>query len=79
MEILFGVLVCPVLGIIDSGEELLGFLPADPGFSLGLFSPGLRAGAIMLVAVSAVISPVVFRWLVPPIRRTEPEMEVDEW
>jgi len=34
---------------------------------LGLLSTGLRAGAIMLVGVSALISPVMFRFLAPPI------------
>jgi len=66
-------------GVLLAGQLSVIIALADLGLSLGLLSPGLRAGAIMLVAVSAVISPVVFRWLVPPIRRTEPEVEVDEW
>jgi hypothetical protein len=39
---------------------------ADLGLDLGLLTSGLRAGAIMLVAVSAIISPVAFRVLAPP-------------
>ncbi len=44
---------------------------ADLGLSLGLLSTGQRAGAIMLVAVSAIISPVTFRILAPPLPSRE--------
>ncbi len=37
---------------------------ADVGLELGLISSGLRAGAILLVGVSAILGPVAFRALV---------------
>jgi Kef-type K+ transport system membrane component KefB len=66
-------------GVLLAGQLSVIIALADLGLSLGLLSAGLRAGAIMLVAVSAVISPIVFRWLVPTIPRIEPDLEVPEW
>jgi Kef-type K+ transport system membrane component KefB len=54
-------------GFILAGQLSVIIALADLGLDLGLLSTGLRAGAIMLVAVSALISPVVFRVLAPPI------------
>ncbi len=53
-------------GLLLAGQLSVIIALADLGLALDLIGPGLRAGAIMLVAVSAVISPVAFRWLVPP-------------
>jgi hypothetical protein len=64
---------------IATPESLILIASADLGPSLGLLSPGLRAGTIMLVAVSAVASPILFRWLAPPVRREVPEREVPRW
>jgi Kef-type K+ transport system membrane component KefB len=55
-------------GLLLAGQLSVIIALADLGLDLGLLSSGLRAGAIMLVAVSAVISPVGFRILSPPIR-----------
>ncbi len=55
-------------GILLAGQLSVIIALADLGLDLGLLSSGLRAGAIMLVAVSAVISPVGFRFLAPPLR-----------
>ena len=42
-------------------------------------TPGLRAGAIMLVAVSAIVSPVTFRLLAPPLSRVEEAPDERVW
>ncbi|MCB2223274.1 MAG: cation:proton antiporter [Actinobacteria bacterium] len=62
-------------GVLLAGQLSVIIALADYGLALGLLSPGLRAGAIMLVAVSAVVSPVAFRWLVPPSQRPAAESE----
>jgi Kef-type K+ transport system membrane component KefB len=59
-------------GVLLAGQLSVIIALADLGLDLGLLSSGLRAGAIMLVAVSAVVSPVLFRALVPPLPRREP-------
>lgn len=55
-------------GLLLSGQLSVIIALADLGLDLGLLSSGLRAGAIMLVAVSAVVSPVGFRLLLPPLQ-----------
>lgn len=59
-------------GILLAGQLSVIIALADFGLAAGLLSPGLRAGAIMLVAVSAIVSPIAFRWLVPPLQREGP-------
>jgi Kef-type K+ transport system membrane component KefB len=54
-------------GVLLAGQLSVVIALADLGLGLGLLSPGLRAGAIMLVAVSAVLSPIGFRLLAPPL------------
>ncbi len=65
-------------GTLLAGQLSVIIALADLGLDLGLLSSGLRAGAIMLVAVSAIVSPVVFRTLLPPLPRAgsrrEPEV-----
>lgn len=58
-------------GVLLAGQLSLIIALADLGLNLGLLTSGLRAGAIMLVAVSAVISPVTFRLLAPPLPQEE--------
>lgn len=60
-------------GFILAGQLSVIIALADFGLDLGLLSTGLRAGAIMLVAVSAVVSPVMFRALAPPIVQSRPQ------
>jgi Kef-type K+ transport system membrane component KefB len=55
-------------GVLLAGQLSVIIALADLGLDLGLLSSGLRAGAIMLVGVSAVVSPVGFRFLAPPLR-----------
>jgi len=54
-------------GILLAGQLSVVIALADLGLDLGLLTPGLRAGAIMLVAVSAIVAPVGFRLLAPPL------------
>ena len=54
-------------GFLLAGQLSVIIALADLGLDLGLLTPGLRAGAIMLVAVSAVVSPIAFRTLAPPL------------
>ena len=55
-------------GVLLAGQLSVIIALADLGLGLGLLSTGLRAGAIMLVAVSAIASPVGFALLAPPLR-----------
>jgi len=55
-------------GLLLAGQLSVIIALADLGLDLGLLTSGLRAGAIMLVAVSAIVSPVGFRLLAPPLR-----------
>ncbi|NNL47290.1 MAG: hypothetical protein HKO76_02890, partial [Acidimicrobiia bacterium] len=48
---------------------------ADIGLNAGLLSVGQRAGAILLVAVTAVLTPVAFRVLSPPLRAAPVSVE----
>ena len=52
-------------GVLLAGQLSVIIALADLGLDLGLLSEGLRAGAIMLVAVSAIASPIGFRLLAP--------------
>lgn len=65
-------------GVLLAGQLSVIIALADLGLNLGLLSSGMRAGAIMLVAVSAVVSPVMFRVLAPQRARPErvPDREV---
>jgi Kef-type K+ transport system membrane component KefB len=60
-------------GVLLAGQLSVIIALADLGLDLGLLSSGLRAGAIMLVAVSAIISPIGFRFLAPPLRDQAPQ------
>ncbi len=62
-------------GFLLSGQLSVIIALADVGLGLGLLSPGLQAGAVLLVAVSAVLAPVVFRLLVPPVKEPVPAAE----
>ncbi len=54
-------------GILLAGQLSVIIALADLGEELGLLSTELAAGAILLVAVTAVVSPVAFRALAPPL------------
>jgi Kef-type K+ transport system membrane component KefB len=52
-------------GFLLAGQLSVIIALADVGLGLGLISSALRAGAILLVGVSAIFGPVAFRTLVP--------------
>lgn len=54
-------------GAILAGQLSVVIALAELGLDLELNTSGQRAGAIMLVAVSAVVSPVAFRMLAKPL------------
>ncbi|MDX1689496.1 MAG: cation:proton antiporter [Acidimicrobiia bacterium] len=58
-------------GMILAGQLSVIIALADLGLDLGLLTTGQRAGAIMLVAVSAIVSPIAFRLLAPPLPAKE--------
>ncbi len=64
-------------GMLLAGQLSVIIALADLGVGLGLLSTGERAGAIMLVAVSAVAAPVAFRALAPPLPPSGDEGEGD--
>ncbi|MDH3425132.1 MAG: cation:proton antiporter [Acidimicrobiia bacterium] len=52
-------------GFLLAGQLSVIIALAGVGVDLGLLTEGLAAGAVLLVAVSAIASPIVFRLLVP--------------
>jgi len=56
------------VGVLLAGQLSVIIALADIGLDSGLLTLGQRAGAILLVAVSAVLTPVTFRILAPPLR-----------
>ena len=56
------------IGVLLAGQLSVIIALADIGLGSGLLTVGQRAGAILLVAVTAVLTPVAFRILAPPLR-----------
>ncbi len=52
-------------GVLLAGQLSVIIALAETGLDLGLLTPGLEAGAVLLVAVTAILSPILFRVLVP--------------
>ncbi len=63
------------IGVLLAGQLSVIIALADIGLNAGLLSVGQRAGAILLVAVSAVLTPVAFRVLSPPLRAAPVSVE----
>lgn len=63
-------------GVLLAGQLSVIIALAELGVDLGLIDDGLEAGAILLVGVTAVLSPVVFRVLAPPVAAAEEPAEV---
>ncbi|MFQ5517317.1 MAG: cation:proton antiporter [Acidimicrobiia bacterium] len=62
-------------GVLLAGQLSVIIALAETGLDLGLLTPGLEAGAVLLVAVTAILSPILFRVLVParsPVGNGEP-------
>lgn len=59
-------------GVLLAGQLSVIIALAEFGVELGVLDEGLEAGAILLVGVTAIFSPIVFRWLSPPLETQEP-------
>jgi Kef-type K+ transport system membrane component KefB len=53
-------------GVLLAGQLSVIIALAEFGVEIGVLDQGLEAGAILLVGVTAILSPIVFRWLAPP-------------
>lgn len=65
-------------GVLLAGQLSVIIALAEFGVQLGLIDEGLEAGAILLVGVTAILSPVVFRLLSPPVAAEEADDGVIE-
>ncbi len=54
-------------GVLLTGQLSVIIALAEFGVEIGVLDEGLEAGAILLVGVTAILSPIVFRALSPPI------------
>lgn len=58
-------------GVLLAGQLSVIIALAEFGVELGVLDEGLEAGAILLVGVTAILSPIVFRWISPPLEATD--------
>lgn len=58
-------------GVLLAGQLSVIIALAEVGVQIGVLSEGLEAGAILLVGVSAILSPILFRMISPPIPSAE--------
>ncbi|MBT8198468.1 MAG: cation:proton antiporter [Acidimicrobiia bacterium] len=58
-------------GVLLAGQLSVIIALAELGVDLGLIDDGLEAGAILLVGVTAILSPVIFKTLAPPLASAE--------
>jgi len=58
--------------VLLAGQLSVIIALAELGVDLDVIDEGLEAGAILLVGVTALLSPIVFRLLLPP-RKPSPE------
>jgi Kef-type K+ transport system membrane component KefB len=65
-------------GVVLAGQLSVIIALAEFGVELGLIDEGLEAGAILLVGITAIFSPVVFRLLAPPLAIPTDEAASDE-
>lgn len=56
-------------GVLLAGQLSVIIALAGFGVQIGVIDQGLEAGAILLVGVTAILSPIVFRLLAPPLRQ----------
>ena len=57
-------------GVLLAGQLSVIIALAEVGVQLGIISEGVSAGAVLLVGVTALLSPVVFKVLCPPLPAT---------
>jgi Kef-type K+ transport system membrane component KefB len=54
-------------GVLLAGQLSVIIALAEVGVQIGAIDEGLSAGAVLLVGVTAVLSPIVFKILSPPL------------
>lgn len=59
-------------GVLLAGQLSVIIALAEFGVEIGVIDQGLEAGLILLVGVTAILSPVVFRLLAPPLASAAP-------
>jgi Kef-type K+ transport system membrane component KefB len=65
-------------GVLLAGQLSVIIALAEFGLELGLIDEGFEAGAILLVGVTAIFSPIVFRILAPPLQDATVPVESEE-
>lgn len=66
-------------GVLLAGQLSVIIALAEVGVLIGVIDEGLEAGAILLVGVTAVLSPIVFRAMSPPLPSESTERVAEEW
>ena len=66
-------------GVLLAGQLSVIIALAEVGVLIGVIDEGLEAGAILLVGVTAVLSPIVFRAMSPPLPSESTESVIEEW
>ena len=66
-------------GVLLAGQLSVIIALAEVGVLIGVIDEGLEAGAILLVGVTAVLSPIVFRAMSPPLPSESTESAIEEW
>ncbi len=65
-------------GVLLAGQLSVIIALAEFGVDLGVIDQGLEAGLILLVGVTAIFSPIVFRLLAPPLESAIPAAVANE-
>jgi len=60
-------------GVLLAGQLSVIIALAEVGVQIGVLDEGLAAGAVLLVGVTAIASPVLFKWLSPSLEGREVE------
>ena len=60
------------VGVLLAGQLSVIIALAEVGVQIGIISEGVSAGAVLLVGVTALLSPVVFKILSPPVEAKAP-------
>jgi Kef-type K+ transport system membrane component KefB len=66
-------------GVLLAGQLSVIIALAEVGVQIGIIDEGLAAGAILLVGVTAVLSPIVFRAMSPPLPSESAAPVAEEW
>ena len=66
-------------GVLVAGQLSVIIALAEVGVQIGVIDEGLSAGAVLLVGVTAILSPIAFRFLSPSlaaplVERSEPDL-----